>query len=241
MDTSPHDDFVLRPVAEDIWIADGPAIPALKVPIPVRMTAVRLPDGGMWLHSPIEARPGLVAQVRELGPIRFLVAPNLAHFSWLPEWKGQAPEAEAWAAPGVRGRAKRQGKGVDWQGELGDEAPPGWAGAIDQHVVKGSRVLKEVAFLHRASRTLVLTDLIENLDAEKVPFWLRPWVRLGGIAHPDGKAPPHVRATFTDRKALRASVEQLVGWAPERVILAHGRWFERDGTAELRRAFRWVL
>jgi hypothetical protein len=50
-----------------------------------------------------------------------------------------------------------------------------------------------------------------------------------------------VRASFTNRKALRASVEQLIGWAPERVIVAHGRWFERDGTAELRRAFRWVL
>ncbi len=239
--TSPRDDFALRPVGEDIWIADGPAIPAFGVPIPVRMTAVRLPDGGMWLHSPIEAKPALVRQVQEQGPIRFLVAPNLAHFSWLPQWKGQAAEAEAWAAPGVRGRARRQGKGVDWAGELGDEAPPGWAGAIDQHVVKGSPVLKEVAFLHRASRTLILTDLIENLEAEALPLWLRPAVRLGGVVAPDGKAPPHVRATFLDRKALRASVESLIAWAPERVILAHGRWIERDGTAELRRRFAWAF
>jgi hypothetical protein len=25
------------------------------------------------------------------------------------------------------------------------------------------------------------------------------------------------------------------------VILAHGRWYERDGADELRRAFRWLL
>ena len=241
METSPQDDFALRPVAEDLWIADGPAVPAFGLPIPVRMTAVRLPDGGMWLHSPIEARPALVEQVRGIGPIRHLVAPNLAHFSWLPGWKREAPEASAWAAPGVRGRARRQGKAVDWAGELSDEPPPDWAGVLDQMVVKGSPVLREVAFLHRASRTLILTDLIENLETGRLPLWLRPAVRIGGVAAPDGRAPPHVRAVFTDRRALRQSVERMIEWAPERVLLAHGRWIERDGTAELRRRFRWAL
>jgi hypothetical protein len=33
----------------------------------------------------------------------------------------------------------------------------------------------------------------------------------------------------------------MIGWAPERIILAHGRWYPRDGVAELERAFRWVL
>ena len=33
----------------------------------------------------------------------------------------------------------------------------------------------------------------------------------------------------------------MIDWDPERVILAHGRWFERDGAAELKRAFGWVL
>ena len=27
----------------------------------------------------------------------------------------------------------------------------------------------------------------------------------------------------------------------EIVIVAHGRWYEKDGAAELRRAFRWIL
>ncbi|MCP5170337.1 MAG: hypothetical protein H6999_11365 [Hahellaceae bacterium] len=32
----------------------------------------------------------------------------------------------------------------------------------------------------------------------------------------------------------------MLQWQPERIILAHGRWYAHDGTAELRRAFRWV-
>jgi hypothetical protein len=33
----------------------------------------------------------------------------------------------------------------------------------------------------------------------------------------------------------------MIAWNPERVVLAHGKWFDTEGVAELRRAFRWVL
>jgi hypothetical protein len=33
----------------------------------------------------------------------------------------------------------------------------------------------------------------------------------------------------------------VLAWEPDRVIFAHGRWFERDGAAELRRSFRWLV
>lgn len=32
----------------------------------------------------------------------------------------------------------------------------------------------------------------------------------------------------------------MIVWAPERIIIAHGRRYEKDGVKELRRAFRWV-
>lgn len=32
----------------------------------------------------------------------------------------------------------------------------------------------------------------------------------------------------------------MIEWNPERVIMAHGRWYEHDGVAELKRAFRWL-
>jgi hypothetical protein len=33
----------------------------------------------------------------------------------------------------------------------------------------------------------------------------------------------------------------MVAFAPERVIFSHGRWFERDGTAALKRALSWLV
>jgi hypothetical protein len=40
---------------------------------------------------------------------------------------------------------------------------------------------------------------------------------------------------------LRAAIERMIAWNPERIILAHGRWYTCAGTHELRRAFRWLL
>jgi hypothetical protein len=233
--------FTPRPLVEGIWVAEGPHLPDGRIPIPVRMTVVRLSDGGLWLHSPIDAMPGLVASVRALGEVRHLVAPNAVHLSWLPDWQKAFPEAKAWGAPGAPARARRKGLAVHWEPDLTDEAPPNWRGDLEQMVVRGSPVHKETVFLHRASRTLILTDLIENLEPRRLPVWLGVLARVGGVADPDGKAPPHLRAAFLDRRALRASVERLIGWAPERVVIAHGRIYEANGTAELRRAFRWVL
>jgi hypothetical protein len=51
-----------------------------------------------------------------------------------------------------------------------------------------------------------------------------------------------MRMTFRNQKPqLKAAIETMIGWDPLRVILAHGRWYDKDGTAELRRAFQWIL
>ena len=101
--------------------------------------------------------------------------------------------------------------------------------------------MEEVVFFHRRTRTLVLADLIENFEPEKIGGAYRWLVRFAGTAHPDGKAPIDLRLTFVGGKdAARASFERMLAWEPERVIMAHGRPYARNGTEELRRAFRWL-
>jgi hypothetical protein len=102
--------------------------------------------------------------------------------------------------------------------------------------------MTEVVFFHRASRTLILTDLIENFEPRKLGFVMRWLTWLGGVQDPDGAMPRDMRLTYAKRKDdLRTAVETMVAWNPERVILAHGRWYQTNGTQELRRAFRWLL
>jgi uncharacterized protein DUF4336 len=230
-----------KPVAQDIWVVDGPAIKFYGMPFSTRATIVRLADGGLWVHSPTWLDEGLAAAVEALGPVRHLVAPNWIHYAYVCEWQARFPDAEAWAAPGVAQRAKSRGMAIRFDHDLGQDAPAAWAGEIDQLIVRGSTVHREAVFFHRASATLILTDLIENFEPGRLGFWFRLMARLAGVLDPNGKAPVDMRQTFRDRNALREDVRRMIGWAPERVILAHGRWYDRNGTQELRRAFAWAL
>lgn len=236
---------VLKPVAPDLWIVDGPVIemafPVGKLPFPTRMVVVRQRSGALWIHSPTQLSEGLAAQIEALGPVAHLVSPNAIHYAYIPEWAARWPQATSWASPGVRERAASQGIEVQFQFDLEDQPPAAWADEIDQLTFRGSRVLPEVVFFHRASRTLLLADLIENFELDRVRGPLRWLVRLAGNADPDGKAPLDLRASYWGQKDLaRAALARVLAWEPEAVILAHGRWYPKDGVAELRRAFRWL-
>lgn len=232
---------VLKPVARDVWIVDGPEIAfariGLRLPFTTRMTVIRLGSGGLILHSPVEYSPELRSALEALGPIRFLVAPNSLHYWWIPDWKARLPGVPVLAIPGLDKRAKRP---VQVDQLLVDRQSP-WPEEIGLLVVEGG-VLTEAVFFHRSSKTLILTDLIENFELKRIHGWFfRQLVRLLGAADPDGKAPIDLQLTFfRSGQALRKAVRQMIVWAPERIIIAHGRWYEKDGVKELRRAFRWA-
>jgi hypothetical protein len=159
----------------------------------------------------------------------------------VPDWQARFPQAITWGSPGVVDRAASRRVTLHLDHQLGDSSPADWSGQIDQRLAD-SGYHREVVFFHRASRTLVLTDLIENFEPSFMPWWARPLLRLGRVCDPDGQMPRDMAASFRLRGgALRDMVETMIGWNPDRVILAHGRWYDQDGTAELRRAFRKVL
>jgi hypothetical protein len=236
---------VLKTIAPGIWIADGPIVHmaaplGMSAPFPTRMTIVRLADGGLWCHSPIAPNDSLFTAIEAIGPVRHLVSPNKLHYAHIAAWKVRYPDALAWASPGVRERAASQRIAVSFDRDLDDGPAPAWSADLDQLLFRGSRAFGEVVFLHRASATLILADLIENFEAPKLTRGMRAIARLGGVLDPDGRTPLDMRFTFTDRKAARECLQRVLAWHPQQVILAHGRWYAQDGEAELRRAFRWL-
>ena len=231
-----------KPVADDVLIVDSVMPGVVGKLLPVRMTIMRLPDGGLLLHSPTRYSIPLKRALEKIGPIRHLVAPNFAHWIFLQEWQRACPDATTWAAPGLRERSQVRASGVRLDHDLSDAAPAEWGGAVGVTTVPGGLGFHEVALFHRSTRTLVLTDLVLNLESGKLPAVLRPLARLFGVTAPGGMAPPQLRGIVKlDRAEAARSASRLLKLEPERVIFAHGRWFERDGTASLRRSLRWLL
>jgi len=228
----------LKPVDENIWIVDGPEITFGGMPFSTRMTIIRLTGGDLFIHSPTPLTGTLKAEVDALGPVRHLVSSNFIHYWWIGEWGTHYPHAIKWASPKVRPRAAKHS--IDFTRDLSDTPEPEWVDDINQLIVRGSRAMEEVEFFHKASRTLILTDLIENFEPTRVhSLFMRLLMKIGGVADPDGKLPLDLYLSFFGRrKQLKAAIQTMIDWDPYRIILAHGRWYQKDGSAELRRAFR---
>jgi hypothetical protein len=232
----------LKPVAENVWVVDSGPIHVAGLVLPIRMTVIRLVSGGMWLHSPTRFDETLRREIEAIGPIQHLVAPSLAHWTFVKDWQEHCPGAKTSAAPNLRQRTQVQAAGVRLDRDLGDVPPSDWAGEIGQVVVPGGFGFREVAFLHRPTRTLVLTDIVQNLEADKLPLGTRLFATATGVLAPNGKAPAYLRLIVRlRRREAAAAVSGLIAEFPERVIFSHGRWFDRNGAAELRRAFAWLV
>ncbi|MGH6770711.1 MAG: DUF4336 domain-containing protein [Xanthobacteraceae bacterium] len=234
----------LKPVAEDIWIVDGPVIrfgmPWPKMPFPTRMTIVRLAGGNLLIHSPTPLPPALRAEVEACGQPQWIVGPNRIHYWWIPQWRAAFPDAAVYLAPRITEQA---GTRIDFAASILDRTSGyPWDAEIATLPIAGG-YMTEVVFFHRASRTLILTDLIENFEPRKLDSVVTRWLTwLGGVQDPHGSMPRDMRLTFRKhRKELRTAIETMIAWNPERVILAHGRWYQTGGAQELRRAFRWLL
>ncbi|WP_026379658.1 DUF4336 domain-containing protein [Afifella pfennigii] len=233
----------LKPIAEDVWIVDGPKISMRYVvgslPFTTRMTVLRLSDGGLVLHSPTPLTEELAAAVSELGEIRTLLAPNKLHYWWIGDWKARFPDATAYAAPGVAEAARQRFSG--FEAEI-TTAPLEWGKEIACLPLVGG-FMTELELFHRPSATLVLTDMVENFQAERITCpHLRLLMRLGGVMDPAGSTPRDLRLTFFGRRgAAGHAAKEMLAWRPERVLLAHGRCYLDDGEAELARALRWLL
>jgi hypothetical protein len=227
---------VIRELDSNLWSVDGDRVRMLGIPFDTRMTVVRLADGALWLHSPVAASDANVQAVSGLGPVRHLVAPNKFHHLFVAAWKQRFPEARTWAGPGLAERRRE----IRFDGDLGDDPEAAWRDDLDQVLFRGSRVLDEAVFLHRASRTAIFTDILQNHDPARESALWRLVKRANGILAPRGGAPRDWRLTVRDRRAARTSLERILAWDFERVILSHGLCVEREGHAFVERAFSWL-
>lgn len=225
--------------AEDVWIVDGGPINAMGLKLPVRMTIVRLKNGDLLLHSPTPFSTELAKAVDGFGRVRHLVAPNIAHWTFLADWQRAYPDATTWAAPGLRDRAQVRASNVRFDAELGETPPADWADTLEQGIVSGGAGFNEVWFFHRPSRTLLLVDLIENLEPDKLPPISRLLMQVSAAT--SGTTARYLRLPVRLGGAdAKKAVQAVVALNPDRVIFAHGRPFSSAGAARLKRAFDWL-
>ena len=221
----------MNAVTDGLWEQTDPLRIAGVLELGHRMTVIRLPSGGLVVHSPCAWNEALDAELRELGPVEWFLVPSAMHDLYLLGWARAFPQTP-WLAPS-RIRPRRL--------PVHDTIPAVWPaafrGVLDALPLDGVPRLHEVAVLHRPSRTLIVADLVFNLQTQ--PSWagragLRALGAYGRLA-----SCRSFRLLVRDRAAFRRSVDRLLAADFDRLIVGHGDCVPSGAKQALRDALEW--
>jgi hypothetical protein len=195
------------------------------------MTVVRFDDGRLWLHSPVRFSEAVAGQLRGLGEVAWIVAPNRAHHLFAKHAQRMFPQAVLYGAPGLA--AKRP----DLAGmiELGDVVPAEWQHDLDQVCIRGMPFVNEVVWFHKASQTLIMTDVLQCWGGD-LDWKTAAYARLTGVRS-KLDVPRTVRLVTRDKAKAAGSARIILQWPFTRVITAHNSIVEHEAHAAVERAF----
>jgi hypothetical protein len=231
-ETRAHGEGPLRAVAPNVWVAEIPHR-FVGLHIGTRMTVVRLSNGTLLLHSPIAMTPALVSAIRALGEVSHIVCPNLFHHVYA----GEAVRAFPGAALHGPAQLHRKRRDLAFASALSESPHPDWATDLEAITIEGS-LLRETVFFHRASRTLISADLVENFAHMEHGF-TRFYLKAGGVLGRPGWH-PLLRPLYYRRKAARAAIERILALPIETAIVSHGDVLTRDPVGSLRAGLAWL-
>ena len=205
-----------------------------------RMTLVRLDDGKLWVHSPCQLDAQLKSEIDRLGEVAYILAPGNFHHLYVSDFQGHYPDAETFLCPGLE--KKRQDPKFDWI--LGNHPDPRWNAEFDQVAIQGTRIISEVAFVHKNTRTLILVDLLENIGDDythEAGLLLKFWWKVVFKMWNNPKAAPEYQLGWGDKDVVKKGLEKILSWDFDRIILAHGNLIESNAKAVLIKAWENVL
>ncbi len=224
--------MTLNKLDDGVWEASAPQA-FMGWQFGARMAVVQLGDGSLWLHSPLALSDELAGEVAALGPVAHIVAPSLYHHLYAGEWKAAYPDATLHGAPGL---AKKR-TDLAFDAVLQGSPNPAWGDAIDSLPIAGT-MLGETVFLHKPSRTLIGADLTLNIKHSD-HWWTRTYLKASGVYGKVGLSKT-LRLAFRDKRAARASIDQVLERDFQRIVIAHGLPILTNAKASLRDSYLWL-
>ncbi len=179
-----------------------------------RMTVVQLSSGKLWLHSPVRLDDALKNDLNKLGEVEFVVAPNLGHHLFIGDYVTAFPKARFFRPQGL----EQKRPDLAAFEVLSSTMPLEWQADFEQKKLDGIPKVNEWVWLHRPSKTLILTDCVQWHQGTFLSSVL--FAQLMGVR----KAPAVSRlfASFIKHKsAFAKSCKTMLEWDFDRVVLGH--------------------
>ena len=206
----------MNPIAENLWTLTYP-LTELGAHINRTVTLIRLRSGELVIHSTAPFTPRDVTAIRALGQPAWLVEATTAHDTFAKEGRAAFPGIPYLAPEGFSETA-----GIPTQPL--DSPPAAWADELAILELAGkAEKMCEYAMLHRPTRTLIVADLAFHMTVE-ASLGQRIFAvaaLVGGKDH-ETAMPRVEKLGVKDEAAFERSLETLLGWDFDRVIVGHG-------------------
>jgi hypothetical protein len=200
-------------IASDLlWTAYYPGR-VFGLPLGRRLTVARGANGQVIVFSPQPFCERIIAELTPLdGPGAFVI-PGRRHGVFLPDYFTSFPRAKFLA-----GKASLDDH-PDWPLVELSPGMPELAG-FDVIEVEGMPAIREHVFFHRATRSLIVAELLLNI-VERNGWLDRTLLQLAGIREQPG--PSRLwRMLIKDRARFSASLQRVLELDFQRIIPLHG-------------------
>ena len=232
---------MLKQIDRHLWVAEQP-LKFLGLEVGTKMTVIKLLNGSLVIISPIEISSEIQQQLANIGTVRYIIAPNLFHYLYLARVQQIYPQAQTIAPPGLA--AKQPHLRIDrvftldpieFNSELEFVRFEGFRAFIPPKV----KTVNEIVFYHPASKTLIITDSAFNFD-RSFPFVTQLAARILGSYQ---ELKPYLldKIASQDKQKLKQSIDKILAWDFQRVIMAHGTIVEHQAKAQLSTGYHWLL
>jgi hypothetical protein len=224
---------VLRAVGDGVWIARDP-VRIVGMPLASSMTVLRLRDDELLVHSPVSLTPERRVAVEALGRVAHLYAPNTFHHRWIGDWAKAFPDARLHAPKALA--QERPDLRVHRAHDV--EREPAFDGILDEHHIAGFR-LEESVLYHRATKALVVADLVHNIGRPPA-LWTKIYAGMMGFYDRVALSRIIRWTAFSDKRAARRCIDSILEHAIGTVLVGHGDPVEKDARDRLADAYAWM-
>ncbi len=221
----------MQGLGEGIWLIDGSTVDVAGFKYSTRMAVIRLENGELVLWSPIELTAQITESVKSLGEVAHLVAPNSFHHIFLRDWLRAFPKANLYAPASFSERHNQVYvdtviEDFDFNGEIKSFCYP-------------TAMTDEAVLYHTKSKTIIFTDVLQNLPAKTFKGW-RKWAAQLDLMTTGMPAVPRKFRLATRRKRARQVIQEMLENPIENIVIAHGECVFGNGRAHLFEAFKWL-
>jgi len=229
-------ELVIREVKAGIWTFSTPFSRAGIIPFGGRSTACKLSDGSVFLVASTKADDETLTKIREIGPVKYIVAPDYEHHLNLKDFHKAFPDAKVIGVDGLEQKpALAEVKFAGIYGKDPEGTKYGFEDEISACYFSAFKN-KDVAFCHKASKTLIEADLLFNLPPHeqysKSKLSAVGWLPiLSYIAPFTATHRFFINQLVSDTEVTKVHAKTVESWDFDTIIPCHGDVVGGNGKA----------